>query len=83
MEKKFTALRNYIASQLEDTGIPGASVGILHKETTYSAGYGVTSINNPLAVTDRTLFQIGSITKTFTALLIMQLVDEGLSLIHI
>ena len=41
------------------------------------AGLGVTSIEHPLDVTPDTLFQIGSITKTFTATAIMRLVERG------
>jgi len=37
-------------------------------------GFGVTSVENPLAVGGDTLFQIGSITKTYTATAAMRLV---------
>lgn len=39
--------------------------------------HGVTSAENPLPVDATTLFQIGSITKTYTATLIMRLVQLG------
>lgn len=57
--------------------IPGVSVGIWHKGREYSAGFGVTSIENPLPVTPDTLFQIGSISKTFTGTMLMQLAEQG------
>lgn len=57
--------------------VPGVAVGILHGERRVSAGYGVTSVENPLPVTAETLFQIGSTTKTITATAVMRLVDEG------
>ena len=46
--------------------IPGAVVGILHDGEVKAAGFGVTNLDHPLDVTDGTLFQVGSITKTFT-----------------
>ncbi|MGH2685671.1 MAG: serine hydrolase domain-containing protein, partial [Actinomycetota bacterium] len=41
------------------------------------AFHGVTSVENPLAVDESTLFQFGSTGKTFTATAIMCLVDQG------
>jgi CubicO group peptidase (beta-lactamase class C family) len=37
----------------------------------------VTSVDDPLPVDDRTLFMIGSTSKTFTATALMRLVDDG------
>ena len=37
----------------------------------------VTNVDHPLPVTDDTLFQIGSISKTFTGTLLMRLVEQG------
>src|SRR5262249_36676177 len=42
-----------------------------------AAGYGVTSVEDPLPVHDQTLFQIGSVSKTFTAAAVMALVERG------
>src|SRR5262249_42086967 len=57
--------------------VPGVAVGILHEGREYAAGFGVTSIENPLAVTPDTLFQIGSTTKTITATVALRLVEQG------
>jgi CubicO group peptidase (beta-lactamase class C family) len=43
----------------------------------YAGAVGVTSVDNPLPVTARTLFQTGSTSKTVTATAVMQLVEEG------
>ncbi len=56
---------------------PGAAVGLLHEGEEHVAGFGTTSVENPLAVTPETLFQIGSITKTFTGTVAMILVERG------
>lgn len=70
-------LHDKVADLMARTGVPGVAVGILHRGQPVAFGYGVTSIEHPLPVSDETLFQIGSITKTFTATVILQLVEEG------
>jgi CubicO group peptidase (beta-lactamase class C family) len=62
---------------MEAKGIPGVAVGVLCQGETHTAGFGVTNVDHPLPVTDETLFQIGSITKTFTGTAIMRLVEMG------
>jgi len=59
--------------------VPGATLGILRLgEDPVYAHHGVTSTATGVEVTDDTLFQIGSITKVWTATVVIQLVDEGL-----
>jgi CubicO group peptidase (beta-lactamase class C family) len=57
--------------------IPGASIGVLAGGEILTQGFGVTSLDNSLPVTPATLFQVGSITKTFTCAAAMTLVEEG------
>ena len=66
-----------IEASLVETGIPGAAVSLMRGGEEHGAGFGVTSVENPLAVTPETLFQIGSITKTFTGTVAMALVERG------
>ena len=70
-------LREQVAGLMARTGVPGVAIGILHKGESVAFGCGVTSVEHPLPVSDETLFQIGSITKTFTGTAIMRLVEEG------
>lgn len=63
--------------QMERLKIPGLAIGLCHGGTEYTAGLGVTSIDNPTPVTGDTLFQIASISKTFLGTAIMRLVDAG------
>src|SRR5262245_60448818 len=58
-------------------GIPGAGVAIWHDGESREFSAGVTNINTRVPVDADTLFLIGSITKTMTTTLIMQLVDRG------
>jgi CubicO group peptidase (beta-lactamase class C family) len=74
---KFDALCDALENRMIELRIPGVAIGILHEDTTHYAGFGVTSLNNPLPVTADTLFQCGSISKTILATAAMSLVDEG------
>lgn len=59
--------------------IPGATLGIQRLgEDPVIAHHGITNVRTGIQTTDDTLFQIGSISKVWTATVAMQLVDEGL-----
>ena len=58
--------------------MPGVAVGVLQDGDEWHEGFGVTSVENPLEVTPETLFQIGSISKTFTGTAVLYLVADGL-----
>jgi CubicO group peptidase (beta-lactamase class C family) len=73
----FSDLCGELDEARERLGVPGAAVGVLHQGEDRTAGFGVTNVEHPLAVTPDTLFQIGSITKTFTGTAAMQLVEDG------
>ncbi|MGB7874633.1 MAG: serine hydrolase domain-containing protein [Anaerolineales bacterium] len=75
--KKFLKVCETIVSEMKRLKIPGVAIGIYHNEKEYTAGFGVTSIENPLPVTPDTLFQTGSISKTFTGTIFMRLAEQG------
>ena len=58
-------------------GVPGASLAIAAGDEIAEAAYGVLSTRTKVEATTDSVFQIGSITKVWTATLAMQLVDEG------
>jgi CubicO group peptidase (beta-lactamase class C family) len=70
-------LVDVVQAAMQQMRVPGVAVGILHDGVDETHGFGVTSVDNPLPVDRETLFQIGSITKTFTATILMQLVRQG------
>ena len=57
--------------------IPGMAVGVTVDGRSYVFSYGVASRQSGAPVNDRTLFEIGSISKTFTATLGAQAAAEG------
>ncbi|MCI0394103.1 MAG: beta-lactamase family protein [Chloroflexi bacterium] len=76
-DPQFRQLCQEVVAGMERLVIPGLAIGILHQDQEYAAGFGVTSVDHPLPVTAETLFQIGSITKTFLATAAMRLVEMG------
>ncbi|EME52931.1 beta-lactamase/prolyl oligopeptidase [Amycolatopsis decaplanina DSM 44594] len=62
--------------------VPGATLGILRlsegADEVVLARHGVLNSATGVEVTDDSVFQIGSITKVWTATVVMRLVDEGL-----
>lgn len=58
-------------------GIPGATLGVTLGGRAVIRGFGVVRAGGRERVTPRTLFQIGSITKTFVAALLCRLRREG------
>lgn len=71
-------VRENLPALLADAHIPAASVAILSGGEIVTASAGILNKNTGVEADDDSVFQIGSITKTWTATLIMQLVDEGL-----
>ena len=58
-------------------GVPGLAVGIAHRgKLVFSKGYGLANLETGTPVTPETVFNIFSVTKTFTAAAVMQLVER-------
>ncbi|MET9265861.1 serine hydrolase [Amycolatopsis sp. NPDC004079] len=66
-----------LAELLAEHGIPSAAVGILRDGQRTEFAAGVKNVETSEPVTTGTVYQCGSMTKTWTALAFLQLVDEG------
>lgn len=67
----------YVENQRKEYNIPGLSIGVVKgNETIYLKGFGQAD-SSGTSVTPQTPFMIGSVSKSFTALAIIQLVDSG------
>lgn len=70
--------RRRLAELARKHRVPGAALGIQLGEEQVLVSTGVLNKATGVEVTDDSVFQIGSITKVWTATVAMQLVDEGL-----
>lgn len=76
-DTEFRKVAKKIVSEMKRLEVPGVAIGIYHKGREWTAGFGVTSVEHPLPVTPDTLFQTGSISKTFTGTMLMMLAEQG------
>ena len=68
-----------VAQVMQDWKIPGMGVALYKDgQILLCKGYGVKNYETGAPVDEHTIFQIGSVSKSFTAAIIAQLVDEGL-----
>jgi serine beta-lactamase-like protein LACTB len=71
-------IEKMIAEEMEKNSIPGVAVAIAKDgKLIYSKGFGFADLENKVPFTAQTVSRIGSISKTFTALAAMQLVEQG------
>jgi CubicO group peptidase (beta-lactamase class C family) len=66
-----------LAGLLADHGVPGAAIGVLHDGEITEFAVGVTNVITGGPATTDTIFQCGSMTKTWTAYAFMRLAGEG------
>jgi len=72
-------IKVYIRKEMSDNKIQGLSVAIVDSSgIALSEGFGMADKENNIRATSKTLFPIASVTKTFTGIAIMQLVEKGL-----
>ncbi|MCM2982791.1 serine hydrolase [Niallia circulans] len=76
---KIHKIEQFVEEQREISQIPGISLVVVEKgKTVYQKGFGYADVKEKTPVTSNTLFELGSTTKAFTGLAILQLEKEGL-----
>jgi CubicO group peptidase (beta-lactamase class C family) len=74
----FGELEKAVLAELRERNAPGAAVAIVSDDKIiFAKGFGVANTETNIPVTPDTLFQIGSITKTFTAAALLTLSEKG------
>ena len=69
---------NYVEKLMQDYHVAGMSVALIrHGEIAATRGYGLRDVEKQLPMTENTVMPIGSTTKSFTAIALSMLVDEG------
>jgi len=73
-----TKLEEFIFTKMSETKLPGLSAVVIKgDEVIWKKAFGFRDLKRGLLATPETLYRIGSVTKSFTALTIMQLAEQG------
>ena len=70
-------IRDRVPALLAEYGIPSVAIGVLSGGEITEFAVGVKNVETGEPATTDTVYQLGSMTKTWTALAFLQLVDEG------
>ncbi len=74
----FARLDEFIAAHMQDIGAPGMTLALATRDGLLRAStYGFADLKAGVKVQTNTLFEIGSISKSFVALALMQMREEG------
>lgn len=71
-------MQNNLMQDLNEAGIPGIQVSIIHQGQSYNLSLGTVDYDRTQEITGEHLLRIGSVTKIYTAAIIMKLYEEGL-----
>jgi CubicO group peptidase (beta-lactamase class C family) len=82
-QKVFDQLDQYITQRMKTTGTPGMTLALFDRERCVRvSNYGVSELETQTPVGPDTLFEIGSITKSFVAVAVVQAAEHGLLDLH-
>ena len=74
----YQRLDEYIARHLAEVGAPGMTLALADRKGLLRASeYGFADVKAGIKVSPQTLFEIGSISKSFVAIVVLQLAEEG------
>lgn len=83
IESALPRLNEFIHLQIPTLNAPGLALGLTHRDKIlHVCTYGLANQEARQPVTPETLFQIGSIRKSFTSMVLLQLQEQGLLSIH-
>src|SRR4030095_3955837 len=78
MQPVFKKLDEFITRHMRETGAPGMTLALANRDGLIRASsYGFADTKAGLRVVPETMFEIGSISKSFVGLALLQLRDEG------
>src|SRR5262249_9911659 len=72
------ALDRFIAHEVSSKGLPGLSIALVDDQTiVWAKGFGFADAGSKVPATAETVYRVGSVSKLFTDIGIMQLVEGG------
>ena len=73
-----TEIESDIEKRRQEKKIAGLSVAIVYdQEVLFAKGFGYADVDNKVPADRTTIYRVGSVTKLFTAMMLMQLRDAG------
>src|SRR5947199_7470125 len=76
-DARFNTIGALVDAKMREFHVPGVAIGIADGNRLTMRGLGVTGVEDPLPITEHTVFPIASISKTFAATAVMRLVEQG------
>ncbi len=71
-------LTRLIDREVEDKKLPSLSIALIDdQKVVWAAGFGVQDVAKQISATPQTVYRVGSVSKLFTDVAVMQLVEEG------
>ena len=71
-QEQISAIEKVIIEEMKTASVPGVALGIINNNmVVYEKGFGQANNQTRMPMTDSTIFQIASVTKTFTALTVL------------
>jgi CubicO group peptidase (beta-lactamase class C family) len=74
---KLRLVEQFVRTEMEKDKIPGLTIGFSQGNYTWVKGFGYADLENKLAAKPESAYRLASITKTFTGVAILQLVEKG------
>jgi CubicO group peptidase (beta-lactamase class C family) len=72
------SIDRYVRAELARQRVPGMSVAVLRGDSVLLArGYGYANVENHVPATDSTVYEVGSVSKQFTAAAVVRLSDQN------
>ncbi len=76
--ERFAAFQAKMEQLREKHHIPSLSVGVVHgKQLVYYGGFGYADVGKKVVPDKHTIYHLASVSKTFAAIVVMKLVEEG------
>ncbi|MFN8571552.1 MAG: serine hydrolase [Gemmatimonadaceae bacterium] len=73
-----TQLERFVAAEMADKHLPGLSIALVDDQhVVWSRGFGFERPKDSIPATAQTVYRVGSVSKLFTDLAVMQLVERG------
>lgn len=72
------ALERFVGQEMADKRLPGLSIALVDDQRiVWSRGFGLERVADSVPATAQTVYRVGSVSKLFTDIAVMQLVEQG------